>query len=60
MARNIDQEAGKSYSWLGDRFKLVKTCRVNAVVAFLIVAFFAGALSSIIFLRALDVFVYGD
>lgn len=49
-----------SYSWLGDRFKLVKTCRVNATAAFLIVAFFAGALSSIIFSRALDVFVYGS
>ena len=49
-----------SYSWLGDRFKLVKTCRVNTTAAFLIVAFFAGALSSIIFSRALDVFVYGN
>ncbi len=60
MARNIDREAGKSYTWLGDRFQLVKTCNLNAVVAFLIVAFFAGAASSVIFLRALDVFVYGD
>lgn len=49
-----------SYSWLGDRFKLVKTCRVNMASAFLIIVFFAGALSSVIFSRALDVFVYGN
>jgi hypothetical protein len=60
MTRNIDRETGMSYSWLGDRFKLVKTCRVNAAAALLIIAFFAGALSSIIFSRALDVFVYGS
>jgi CBS-domain-containing membrane protein len=56
-SRNIDREAGTSYSWLGERFKLVKTCRVNTVVAFLIIAFFAGALASVIFLRALETII---
>jgi len=58
--RSIDREARMSYTWLGERFRLVKARPVNRAVAFLIVAFFAGALSSVIFSRALDVFVYGN
>jgi len=54
LPRSIDQEAGTSYSWLGDRFKLVKTCTVNRVAAFLIIAFFSGALASVIFLRGIE------
>lgn len=58
--RDIDAETGEGSSWIGDRFRIVKTCRVNAAVAFLIIAFFAGALSAIVFFSALDVFVYGN
>ncbi len=58
-SRNIDQEAGMSYSWLGDRFKLVKSCNVNSLAAFLIIAFFAGALASVIFSQALES-IYGN
>ena len=58
-SRNIDQETGTSYSWLGDRFKLVKTCNVNSISAFLIIAFFAGALASVIFSQALAD-IYGN
>ena len=57
--RNIDSEAKISYSWLGDRFHLVKSYRVNTGVAILIVAFFAGALASVIFNRALA-WIYGS
>ena len=57
--RNIDREAKISYSWLGDRFHLVKSYRVNTGVAILIVAFFAGALASVIFNRALA-WIYGS
>lgn len=59
LSRNIDAEVGRSYSWMGERFRLVKLRQVNIVAAMLIIAFFAGALSSIIWLQALDVFVYG-
>lgn len=57
-SRNIDDEAGMSYSWLGERFKLVKTYRINVVAAFLIIAFFAGAFASVIFSRAIEI-IYG-
>jgi hypothetical protein len=57
-SRDIDDEAGRSYSWLGERFRLIKTQRVGMLVALLIIVFFAGACSSIVWLNALDVFVY--
>lgn len=57
--RGIDREARMSYSWLGDKFRLVKTYQVNRISSFLVVAFFAGALASVIFLRAIDL-IYGN
>lgn len=58
VKRNIDTEAERSYSWLGERFRLIKMCRLNVLLAMLIVAFFAGVCASIIWIRALDVYVY--
>lgn len=58
LARSIDAEAGWRYSWMGERFRLIKLWQVNVIVTLLIVSFFAGALSSIVWLRVLDVFVY--